>query len=456
MEATPGGSRQTTLAPRVAVVGAGIAGLTSAYRLDQAGWQVEVFEAADRPGGRVETVSRDGYLIDTGATAIAARYPVFTTLAEELGLAIVPTSPHLGVVRDGRVHLLRLDRLARSGLGTRLLARTTKLRLGRIVIDILVAKARGLLDYDDLRKAARLDSETAQDYVRRMAGPEADAFFGEPITRALLLANSDQVSKVELMSGLINAVAGRLATLAGGQAAIIDALVGRIGGVRLGTEVREVVRTGSGVLVRADGPNATDVDDEFDACVVACPLPVAASISGEQNGALTLLDRMLRFTKGINVAIGTTRVPDTPAFLVQLPRDEDSEIAMVIFEHNKAADRAPAGHGLFTLSWEMTAAARWIDRPDDELIERATRTLIRLFPELDGTIELGYVRRWPTALPHTRAGVYRAIGEFTAALDPASPIQYAGDYLSQTGQNTAAAWGERAAANLIHAVGRNG
>lgn len=46
--------------------------------------------------------------------------------------------------------------------------------------------------------------------LHRLAGPEADAFLGEPITRALLLADSDQVSRVELMSGLINAVAGRL------------------------------------------------------------------------------------------------------------------------------------------------------------------------------------------------------------------------------------------------------
>ena len=59
-----------------------------------------------------------------------------------------------------------------------------------------------------------------------------------------------------------------------------------------------------------------------------------------------------------------------------------------------------------------------------------------------------YVRRWSPALPHTMRGVYRAIGEFAAGLDATSPIQYAGDWLSQTGQNTAVAWGERAAENL--------
>jgi oxygen-dependent protoporphyrinogen oxidase len=420
-----------------AVVGAGIAGLTAAYRLEQAGWRTTVFEASDHPGGRVETIARDGFLLDTGATAIAARYPIFTALALELGCEIVPTSPYLGVVRDGRLRLLRLDRLVRSGLSTDLLSPRTKLRLARVVLDIVTSKMRGRLNYDDLRAAGPLDTETARDYLRRLGGPEADEFLGEPITRALLLANSDQVSRVELMSGLVNAVAGSLGTLAGGQATIIDALVKRIDGdLRLNTAVASVVADGVGV--RVDG-------ESFDAAVVACPPPQAARICLDPR--LTALANQLRFTRAINVSIGTTRAPSTPAFLVQFPRGEDREIAMIIVESNKAPDRAPRGRGLFTVSWEMSAADAWFDRSDEEIAERSLRTLIGFVGDLG--VELTYVRRWSPALPHTRPGAYRAIGEFAAGIDPRSPIQYAGDWLSQTGQNTAVAWGQRAAANLV-------
>lgn len=45
---------------RVAVVGAGIAGLTAAYRLAQAGLQVTVFESESKVGGRVVAVRSDG------------------------------------------------------------------------------------------------------------------------------------------------------------------------------------------------------------------------------------------------------------------------------------------------------------------------------------------------------------------------------------------------------------
>ncbi|HTK66769.1 MAG TPA: FAD-dependent oxidoreductase [Pseudonocardia sp.] len=436
---------------RAAVVGAGIAGLTSAWRLKQAGWEVEVFEASDHAGGRVETVGKDGYLLDTGATAIAARYPIFTALATELGLEIVPTAPYLGVVRDGRIRLLRLDRLVSSGLRTDLLSPLTKLRLVRVVLDIVVNKLRGRLDYDDLRRAAPLDTETARDYLVRLAGHEADAYLGEPITRALLLADSDQVSRVELMSGLINAVAGSLGALAGGQAAVIDALVDRVGAVRLGTRVESVVESAGGVEVRSSGPDGGTRTEHFDACVVACPVPEATRICPGQRDRLAPLNDRLTFTRAINVSVGSVRAPDTPAFLLQLPRSEDREIGMIIVESNKAADRAPSGHGLFTLSWEMSAAAAWYDRSDEEIVTRTLTTLERVFGDLG--VELTYVRRWPLALPHTRPGVYRAIADFTEGLDAGAAIQFAGDWLSQTGQNTAVAWGERAARNLVARCG---
>ena len=430
------------------MAGAGIAGLTAAYRLQQAGWEVAVFEAEPRAGGRVETIMQQGYCVDTGATAFAASYPVATRLARELNLRIVDTAPYLGVYRDGRVRLLRLDWLIRSGLTTDVLTLSTKLRLVRVVLDVARASLRGMLSYDDLRAAAALDTETARDYVRRLAGAEADAYFGEPITRALLLADSDKVSRVELMSGLVNAVAGRLSTLAGGQAAIIDALLARVRTVHLRSPVLSLTDTADGVHLDYRASDGDRKTVEADACVVATPLPIAATICAPARTQLGPLNDTLRFTQAINVAIGTTRPANTPAFLVQLPAAEDREICMIIIENNKAPDRAPAGHGLVSVCWEMSAAAAWMPRSDDELIARSLQTVLRLFPELRCTVDFTYVRRWPVALPQTRVGVYQRIAEFTSNLDPASRIQFAGDYLSQTGQNTAVAWGNRAAANL--------
>ena len=100
-----------------------------------------------------------------------------------------------------------------------------------------------------------------------------------------------------------------------------------------------------------------------------------------------------------------------------------------------------AGIGLLQFAWRL-------GYPGPDPVARSLRTITRLFPEVEGSVDFSYVRRWSPALPHTRRGAYRAIGEFAATIDPESRIQFAGDYLSQTGQNTAVAWGNRAAENL--------
>jgi len=60
---------------RVAIVGAGVAGLTCAYHLEQAGFEVDVFEANDTVGGRVRTDDVQGYQLDHGFQILIDSYP---------------------------------------------------------------------------------------------------------------------------------------------------------------------------------------------------------------------------------------------------------------------------------------------------------------------------------------------------------------------------------------------
>jgi monoamine oxidase len=75
--------------PQIAVVGAGLAGLTCAYRLKQAGLNAQIYEASDRIGGRCYSIrdfspliaEHGGELIDQGHTQVRH-------LAQELGLSL--------------------------------------------------------------------------------------------------------------------------------------------------------------------------------------------------------------------------------------------------------------------------------------------------------------------------------------------------------------------------------
>ncbi|MEO6688228.1 MAG: FAD-dependent oxidoreductase, partial [Dokdonella sp.] len=75
----------------VVVVGAGIAGLTCAWRLRQAGVRVRVYEAQERVGGRMLSLRNhfaDGQVCELGGELIDSGHARIRALAGELGLAI--------------------------------------------------------------------------------------------------------------------------------------------------------------------------------------------------------------------------------------------------------------------------------------------------------------------------------------------------------------------------------
>ena len=76
----------------VLVLGAGLAGLSAARDLAAAGADVEVLEARDRPGGRVEqAVLDDGRVVQLGGEVVGAFHSAYLGLAAELGLETRPS-----------------------------------------------------------------------------------------------------------------------------------------------------------------------------------------------------------------------------------------------------------------------------------------------------------------------------------------------------------------------------
>ena len=59
---------------RIAVIGAGIAGLGCAYVLQKAGFEVTVFEKNPRVGGRMSSRTKNGYVFDLGADHLCDLY----------------------------------------------------------------------------------------------------------------------------------------------------------------------------------------------------------------------------------------------------------------------------------------------------------------------------------------------------------------------------------------------
>ncbi|HEX8770224.1 MAG TPA: FAD-dependent oxidoreductase, partial [Acidimicrobiales bacterium] len=76
----------------VAVVGAGLAGLTTAGELHRSGLTVRVFEARPRVGGRTLSISPEGLTgtFDLGATWVWSDQPSILSTVAELGIETFP------------------------------------------------------------------------------------------------------------------------------------------------------------------------------------------------------------------------------------------------------------------------------------------------------------------------------------------------------------------------------
>ncbi|MEB7433296.1 protoporphyrinogen oxidase [Staphylococcus pasteuri] len=76
------------MSKNVAIIGAGITGLTSAYYMKKQNpnLNVTIYEASNRPGGKIQTYRKDGYTIELGPESYLGRKTIMTDIAKEIGL----------------------------------------------------------------------------------------------------------------------------------------------------------------------------------------------------------------------------------------------------------------------------------------------------------------------------------------------------------------------------------
>lgn len=277
------------MTPRVAVVGAGIAGLAAAWELEQHGVDVTVVEASDRVGGKLRQseVPGLGFPLDEGADAFLARVPDALDLCAELGIdeLVHPASGRAFVYAHGALRPLPAAHLL--GLPT----------------DLDDAAGTGLLSADGVERArADLDADTPPPtddlsvgaLVRGRLGDEVCDHLVEPLLGGINAGEADLLSTAavapqiwacaqaggsliraaaDVRSRAVTTGAPVFATPAAGMAALPVRLAERLrADIRLGTQSPMPTISATGVALG---------DERFDGLVVATPADIAAALLGD-------------------------------------------------------------------------------------------------------------------------------------------------------------------------------
>lgn len=248
------------------MVGAGLAGLTAARRLVDAGVQTVVLEASDRVGGRVATDAVDGYRLDRGFQVLNTAYPQLARL--DLGpLRLQPFIRGAEVLTEAGPARIG-DPRAGLGLGLELLrpplgSWDAALRLARLSAEAALLPTGRLLSGRELSTAAELER-------RRLDGPITEQFLRPFLSGVFLepdLATSSRFFLLVWRTFLRGTVAVPDAGMAALPAMLADGLPHGV--VRLATPVRAItsagVRTDDGeiaartVVVATDPTTAADL-----------------------------------------------------------------------------------------------------------------------------------------------------------------------------------------------------
>jgi predicted NAD/FAD-binding protein len=286
---------------RIAVIGAGISGLTAGYVLSRTD-SVTLFEADSRLGGHADTHMAGQVPVDTGFIVYNERtYPLLTRLFAELGVATRPSEMSMSV-RCGGCGLHYAGKRGLGGLvpglsrgGHRFLRMLADVpRFHRAARRLLADGAPG-----DLTFGAFLRRGGYSGYFQaHFALPLVAAVWSCPAGTALeypagylfaFLANHGMLS----VSG-----SPPWRTVAGGSRCYVERAARRLACVRLGVPVRAVRRHPDGAEVRDASGRASD----FDAVVIAT----------HPDQALRLLERPTRAEREV---LGAFTYTPNPALL---------------------------------------------------------------------------------------------------------------------------------------------
>lgn len=407
---------------RIAIVGAGISGLTAAYCLGRAGQSYHLYEASARAGGILQTHSQRGFLLELGADSFLSEKSWARDFCRELGLEsqLIGSNDSIRqtfVLINGKLMPLP------GGLQFIVPVSPAAQNSGFFSDETrrCFASERGLqprTSNDDESVSSFIERHFGGEVVARLAAPMlAGVYGGTPATLSAHAVLPRFVDLERSHGSLLRAFENRPApaatqpifiTLRLGMQQLADTLINCLSpdSLHLSTRIEAISRQDRCWHLRA----ANRKPEAFDALLLALPAHAAGALM--QGPVPTLADKLagIRYTSSLAVSLAyegdagakaLARIPSGFGFLV--PRGENVRMMACTFVHNKFPHRVPAGSALLRAFFGGSADESVLALADNELLLLA-QTELHSILGLNASPAFTHIQRWPHSMPQYEVG----------------------------------------------------
>lgn len=400
----------------IAILGAGITGLSIAYALQKKGTDVTIYEKENRAGGVIQTHRDNGWLAEKGPNTMLVRDQRIWDLLDELELSNAIIKPDEEakkryVLRDGELHAMPMS------------------FIDFIRTDLLSASAKFHLLKEPFISQPAKDDESIAGFIQRRLGGELLDYAVNPLVSGIYAGDPKQLSVKHTFSSLFemeqehgsitkgfikkkksSAADGALISFKEGLQQLPETLASKLGdSILLGSEVHKIKKTAADWIVEVKkGGSATENHHS----VIISTLPThqlpnvwSGTKARKSIDQLTNIDYVPMSVLALGFKREQIQHP-LDGFGMLIPEKEPFSMLGCLFSSSLFVRRAPKDHVLLTC---FTGGARNPDVaavPTEQLIKKAIPQLDALLG-VNGQPVFHYHTFWEQAIPQYSVGYDR-------------------------------------------------
>jgi oxygen-dependent protoporphyrinogen oxidase len=433
---------------KVVIVGGGITGLAAAFYMQkearEKGLALDVLlvEASNRLGGKIQTIRRDGFIIERGPDSFLIRKKSIGILAEDLGIEdelVKNATGQAYIFVNGKLHpipagsVMGIPTQVGPFLKTELFSLTGKLRAAGDLI---------------MPRSANSDDQSLGSFFRRRLGGEVVENLIEPLLSGVYSGDIDQMSlkstypqfyevekkhrslilgmkksrpkPVPVKDGLPAKREGVFHTFKNGLETLVEAIEEKLEP----NSVLKGVRVDS--IKRVDNKNVLQLNDgqiiEADAVILTTGHKMASDLFAPHG--------LLRDLGGIpTTSVATVALAFPEEAVVQdeegtgflVSRTGDFSITACTWTHRKWPTSTPKGKVLIRAFVGRIGDETIVDLPDAE-IEKIVLTDLKRIIDIKGKPDFTVITRWKNDRPQYRVGHQERIEAARAEIQSEFPL----------------------------------